>query len=528
MAGPLTAAVARFNTVPAVRGETVRELLETGVDHEPALLSPGGFVVSHAALRFQVERLAGQLRSVGIRRGDRVGIVLPNGPDAALVLLAVASCATAAPLNPALKQGELRSRLDAMGAKAIIAGTSVLAGSRSEAGRGLLQLGLAGRPGDLRLMGPMPAPAADPEFARPDEDAVLLPTSGTTSEPKLVPLTQRNLVASVSNIIESLRLTPDDRCLNVMPLFHIHGLVAALLSPLAAGGSVVCTPGFGALRFFSWLDEFSPTWYTAVPAMHQMVRSRASRHRDIIARSRLRLVRSCSAVLSPGLMRAIEDLFDVPMIEAYGMTEAAHQVASNPLPPGRRKPGSVGRGTGTEIAVVDDRWERIGAGASGEIVIRGLNVTLGYERSPAANAASFRDGWFRTGDQGFLDDDAYLHLTGRIREIINRGGEKVSPYEVEEVLLLHPAVAQGVAFAVPHPVLQEEVAAAVVLEEGASAGERELREHVASHLAAFKVPRIILILDELPRGPTGKLQRLDLARRLGLVGGQARQSTQVA
>lgn len=493
----------------------MREFLEAGGGREPALLTPDGLVLSRAALRDQVDRLAAQLGSLDIRPGDRVGVLMPGGPEAAIVLLAVASCATAVPLRLASTVGEIRSHLRGARAKAAIADAESAARLCSAADQDLLELCVEGQAGQVALARTGSRPAVDPEFARRDDDAVILPTSGTTSEPKFVPLTQGNLAASVSNIVATLRLTPQDRCLNVMPLFHVHGLVAGLLSPLAAGGSVVCTPGFQPFRFFSWLSELRPSWYTAVPAVHQAIRHRAGR-RDLSARGRLRFMRSSSAVLPPRLMRGMEDLFDAPMVEAYGMTEAAHQVASNPLPPDARKPGSVGRETGTEIAVVDDRWEWLMAGVCGEVVIRGPSVTRGYEGDPTANAAAFKDGWFRTGDLGFLDDEDYLHLTGRTKEIINRGGEKVSPHEVEAVLLQHPAVAESVAFPVPHPLLGEEVGAAVVLEEGAATGERELREHAAGHLAAFKVPRSILILEELPRGPTGKLQRLGLAWRLGL------------
>jgi oxalate---CoA ligase len=331
-----------------------------------------------------------------------------------------------------------------------------------------------------------------------------------------VPLSQRNLVTSAGNIRESLALTPEDRCLNVMPLFHIHGLLAALLASFNAGASVVTSPGFDAFKFFAWLEETQPTWYTAVPTMHQMVLSRAGRQQEIVKNSKLRFVRSSSASLPPTVMAELEQTFGVPVIEAYGMTEASHQMATNPLPPSDRKPGSVGRGAGVEVAIMDDDGNLLEKGATGEVVIKGGNVTAGYENNPSANESSFTKGWFRTGDQGYLDDDGYLFLTGRLKEIINRGGEKVSPREVDEVLLQHPAVAQAVAFGMPHERLGEEVAAAVVLNEGASADEKELREHAAKHLADFKLPKTILILEDIPKGATGKVQRIGLAEKLGL------------
>ena len=344
----------------------------------------------------------------------------------------------------------------------------------------------------------------------------MLHTSGTTSRPKLVSLTQLNLTTSAGNIAESLELTGADRCLNVMPLFHIHALMAAVLASLAAGGAVACTPGFDAFKFFDWLDDLQPSWYTAVPTMHQLILQRARGRSDVIERNPLRFLRSSSAALPPSVMEQLERAFGAPLVEAYGMTEASHQMTCNPLPPAARKPGSVGRGTGVEVAVMDEGGGLLPGGETGEVVIRSGSVTRGYENNPEANAAAFTDGWFRTGDQGYLDRDGYLFLTGRLKEIINRGGEKVSPREVDEVLLRHPAVEQAVTFAVPHQRLGEEVAAAVVLAGGETAGERELREHAARHLAGFKVPRTIVFVDEIPKGPTGKLQRIGLAQQLGL------------
>jgi acyl-CoA synthetase (AMP-forming)/AMP-acid ligase II len=289
-----------------------------------------------------------------------------------------------------------------------------------------------------------------------------------------------------------------------------------LLSSIFAGASVFCPPGFNALKFFAWLDESEASWYTAVPTMHQAVLARAKRNREVLARRRLRLIRSSSASLPPRVMRDLEMTFGCPVIESYGMTEASHQMASNPLPPAARKPGTVGRAAGPEVAIMGTDGRLLAPGTAGEIVIRGENVTVGYASNPAANAEAFRAGWFRTGDLGLLDSEGYLTIEGRLKEIINRGGEKIAPREVDEALLDHPAVAQAVTFALPHEKLGEEVAAAVVLRDGRSATEAELREFVASKLADFKVPRRIIFLAEIPKGPTGKQQRLGLARRLGL------------
>mgnify|MGYP003119745396 FL=1 len=301
-----------------------------------------------------------------------------------------------------------------------------------------------------------------------------------------------------------------------MPLFHIHGLIAAVLSSLSAGASIFCSPGFNALRFFSWMDEAHPTWYTAVPTMHQAILSRAARNPDSIKTSPLRFIRSSSASLPPQVMAALEETFDAPVIEAYGMTEAAHQMAANPLPPKARKPGSVGQQAGPEVSIMSLDGKLLTTGETGEVVIRGENVFGGYRNNPTANAEAFTDGWFRTGDQGVLDDEGYLRITGRLKEIINRGGEKVSPREVDEVLMDHPAVGQAVTFALPHDKLGEEVAAAIVLREGGIATEPQIREFAANRLADFKVPKKIVFLDEIPKGATGKLQRIGLADKLGL------------
>jgi acyl-CoA synthetase (AMP-forming)/AMP-acid ligase II len=498
---------------------TIPELLAAGPDNAVALLTPDGPSLTFAELRRQVETLAGQLAASGIVPNDRVAYVLPNGPAAAIVFLAATSCATAAPLNAAYREEEFRFYLDDLHAKALVTFPDDAQGAHAAAPVDAVRLALTGEPGSYSLTRDgrpvTPTPVTPPS---PDDIALVLHTSGTTARPKIVPLSQRNLTVSAGNIVRSLALTDADRVLNVMPLFHIHGLMAALLASLSVGASVVATPGFDAFKFFAWIDETKPTWYTAVPTMHQLVLSRASRQADVIARNPLRFVRSSSAALPPVVMEELEQVFNAPVIEAYGMTEASHQMATNPLPPGARKPGSVGRGADVEVGIMDDDGNLQRAGALGEIVIKGGNVTSGYENNPTANASSYTNGWFRTGDQGYLDDDGYLFLTGRLKEIINRGGEKISPREIDEVLLEHPAVAQATAFAMPHERLGEEVAAAVVLKEGATAEEKELRDYAAQHLADFKVPRTIKILADIPKGPTGKIQRIGLAEKLGLTG----------
>jgi acyl-CoA synthetase (AMP-forming)/AMP-acid ligase II len=503
---------------------TVRSLLDVGEDDAPAVGAPGRPYLDYAGLRRHVDRTVQALNALGLGRGDRVAIVLDNGPEMASAFLAIANAATTAPLNPAYRKKEYDFYLGDLGAKALV----VAERSESEAidsarslGAAVIRLRVpdAAPAGVFELVaeaGPEPGSAARPGPAEPDDVALVLHTSGTTSRPKLVPLLHRNLCASAHNIRTTLCLTPADRCLNVMPLFHIHGLMAPVLSSLSTGACVVCTPGFNALKFFSWLDEAEPTWYSAVPTMHQAVLARAQRNRESVEQARLRFIRSSSSSLPPQVLAELERTFGSPVVEAYAMTEASHQMTCNQLPPGVRKPGTVGCAAGPEVAVMDEAGNLLGVGETGEIVIRGPNVTPGYENNPDANAKAFTNGWFRTGDEGVMDEDGYVTLTGRLKEIINRGGEKISPKEVDEVFMDHPAVQQVCTFAVPHDKLGEEVAAAVVLREGAAATSAELRDFVAERLADFKVPRTVLLMDEIPKGPTGKLRRIGLAEQLGI------------
>jgi acyl-CoA synthetase (AMP-forming)/AMP-acid ligase II len=505
------------------QSSTIAKLLAARSGPSEAISGLDAAPLTYAALLGQVEQTAESLNRFGVGRNDRVAIVLPNGPEMATTFLATSSCATAAPLNPAYRADEFEFYLSDLDAKALI----VERGSQSPAvavaekldiglleltptpdrGAGTFSLAVA-RPvrGDRPLTG----------FAEPDDIALILHTSGTTSRPKIVPLSQTNVTASARNIRTTLNLEPGDRGLVVMPLFHIHGLMAALLAPLSAGSHVFCTPGFHALKFFGWMAQARPNWYTAVPTMHQTVLGRASQHRQLIADVPLRFIRSSSASMPPQVLHELESTFGAPLVEAYGMSEAAHQMASNPLPPGPRIPGTVGVAAGPEIAIMDEQGQLLEPGQTGEIVIRGENVMRGYDKNPSANATAFTNGWFRTGDQGQMSAEGYVTITGRLKEIINRGGEKISPREIDEVLMDHPAIQQVVTFAVPHPKLGEDVGAAVVLREGASLSEKEVREFAANRLADFKVPRKVLFLAEIPKGATGKLQRIGLAAKLGL------------
>jgi oxalate---CoA ligase len=502
---------------------TISQLMDAGAADSPALSTPGGAPLTYRALRALVSDTIGALATQGIGVNDRVAIVLDNGPEMAAAFLSIAAGATAAPLNPAYRAEEFEFYLTDLRARLVVVPQGKLSPAvdvatrlgvpiarlvtEPERGAGWFRLDLPAASGVDRV----------PERAAlPDDIALILHTSGTTSRPKIVPLSHRNVCTSARNVRDSLALTNEDVGLCIMPLFHIHGLIAALLAPLSVGGAVCCTPGFNALKFFSWLAEVRPSWYTAVPTMHQTILARSSKNPDIVATNQLRFIRSSSSALPPTVISDLERVFGAPVIEAYGMTEAAHQMASNPLPPSARKPGTVGRAAGPEVRVIDERGNTAPPGQRGEIVIRGPNVMGEYENNPKANSDAFIEGWFRTGDQGVMDEYGYLSITGRLKEIINRGGEKISPREVDEIIMEHPAVHQCVTFAVPHDMLGEDVAAAVVLREGAHADDRELRQFAALRMADFKVPRKILILKEIPVGATGKLQRIGLAQKLGL------------
>jgi acyl-CoA synthetase (AMP-forming)/AMP-acid ligase II len=505
------------------RQSTIRALLDAGAETATALHEPGGKPLSYGALRAHVERTVARLNALGIGRGDRVAIVLPNGPEMASSYVAVAAACASCPLNPAYRADEFEFYLSDLKAKALLVehgSVSPVVEVARKLGVRVLELSATGEGAGAFVIAPADddasAPTADSGLARPDDIALILHTSGTTSRPKIVPLTQSNVCASAYSIATTLRLTPADRALNIMPLFHIHGLMAGVLAPLAAGSTIYCTPGFNALKFFSWMAECRPTWVTAVPTMHQTILGRAAQSKDVIAANPLRFLRSSSSSMPPQVIAELEAVFNAPLIESYGMTEASHQMASNPLPPAERKPGTVGRAAGPEVAIMDEAGTLLPAGATGEIVIRGPSVTLGYENNPKANAEAFTNGWFRTGDQGSIDVDGYLSITGRLKEIINRGGEKISPREVDEVLMDHPAVAQVVTFAIPHAKLGEDVGAVIVLRQGKRATDRELREFAGKRLADYKVPRKILFMDEIPKGATGKLQRIGLAQKLGL------------
>jgi acyl-CoA synthetase (AMP-forming)/AMP-acid ligase II/acyl carrier protein len=479
-----------------------------------AILAPGRLPTTYNALWLQTRDVVRGLRSLGVGRTDRVAVVLPDGPEAAVAMVAVAAGAVCVPLNPGFTYDEYQRYFGELHLAVLLTHAHSNSASRRAAHTlGIPVIEVVTRPHDgagaFSIVGQVPQLAADDEFASGADDAFMLLTSGSTSRPKIVPLTHASVCLSACNVGTALELGSRDRLLSVLPLFHGHGLISGLLAALAAGSSVVCTPGFDARAFFGWLTEFRPTWYTAVPGIHQAILREADPHKEAARRSSLRLVRSASTSLAHDVFGGLEALFGVPVIDTYGMTEAATQIAANPLQ--RQKPGSVGRPAGPEISILDSEGRRLPSGKRGEIALRGPTITRGYDNDAVATASAFRDNWFRTGDLGYLDADGYLFIVGRIKEIIHKGGQKVAPAEVEGALLSHPDVIDAAVFPVPHGRLGADVAAAVVLRQDAKVSAQRLRDFARERLAAFKVPGLIRIVPEIPKGGGGKIKRGELA-----------------
>ena len=493
-------------------GVTLGELV-AGAAGRTAITDPhGARRLSYAQLDGVAERIGRRLAGASVSPGDTVALVAGNGPDLVSTFLGVLRAGAAvAPLNPAYTRQELERYLDDLRPAAMltIGDVGAAAGEAARAA-GVPMWSVAGPAPEAIDVGAPGRPAAALPAPDPDAAALVLHTSGTTGRPKGVYLRHRNLAASVQTIADSYALGEEDVSYCVMPLFHIHGLVASTFAALARGGTVVIPSRFSASAFWADVARRRVTWFSAVPTIHRTLLLRADEATEDAAHT-LRFARSSSSTLAPTLWRGFENRFGVPLVEAYGMTEASHQMASNPLPPRDRRPGTVGIATGIELAVLDDEWRPLGAGAPGEVAVRGASVVDEYRGNPEATAAAFRDGWFRTGDRGVLGDDGYLSLHGRIKELINRGGEKISPHEVEDALLSHPGVREAVAFAVSDEKYGEEVAALVV---PAGADQRDasgLQAHCAERLATFKVPKRIEFVDAIPKGPTGKVQRNQMA-----------------
>jgi oxalate---CoA ligase len=509
---------------PSLAELTLFDVLRAQAQRAPhafALLAPGRRPLTYAALLAQLQHTVAQLLVFGVGRGDRVAVVVNNGPEQATALLGTASGAVCAPLSPGFTAAEFSSYLARLGPRALIVDTGQDTAVAAARALGITVLELVpssnAPAGTFTLQGPLRPLSGQGGGAQPEDAALLLHTSGTTAQPKLVPLSHRHLLLSTANLQPVLRLSAADRNLNVLPFYHIHGFMSGLLLPLSRGASVVCTPGFSAGHFLGWLAEYQPTWYSVSPALHQAILALATEKPAAVPLASLRFVRSGSAPLPLAVIQALENTLHVPVIEGYGMTEV-NPISSNPRPPQVRKQGSVGLPAGPEVRIMAP----VGAsllppGAVGEVVVRGPTVIAGYAGDPLANVESFTGDWLRTGDQGYLDEDGYLFITGRLKEVINRGGDKISPGEVEAALLAHPAVAEAVVFALPDARLGEAVGAAVVLwPEHAAPDEPALRQFAAERLAEFKVPRRIVSVEALPKGPTGKVLRVGLADRLNI------------
>jgi oxalate---CoA ligase len=522
--------------------KNLSELLTRHVEERPERTavgtSDGGIVISYSQLDALVRSAMAQLSWLGLSRGATIGLVSDNTIEFVVGLLAVVSSgARVAPLNPALTSSELSRRLSELSAYAVLAPEHLVsklefADAIAGSAAWIMSIEISGGAYEVRIAnrsGRRPASGLGAEtntLINDDDVALVMFTAGTTSAPKVVPLTHRNLVASVHSISSGYDLSPQDATLIVMPLFHGHGLVAGLLATLASGGSAYLpsTGGFSAHLFWGDVVRLGVTWYTAVPTIHRILVNRASKDYPSSAQTKLRFIRSCSAPLDEELAAAITATFRAPLISAYGMTEASHQVSSNPLPVhGPDKTSSVGLPTGVEIQIVADDGRDVATGSVGEILVRGATVTGGYLNNPQANSASFVDGWFRSGDLGSVDANGYLYVRGRLKEIINRGGEKISPGEIDAVLLSNPKVLEAASFGESDAIYGENVQAAVILRPGMEATEGELKDYCRTRLSAFEVPERIYIVADFPRTAKGSTDRHALAVQFAAGGGSERQ-----
>jgi acyl-CoA synthetase (AMP-forming)/AMP-acid ligase II len=490
----------------------ISSILQNHPEDRAAIIVPDGPTVTYGHLKREVDRVAGLLAGAGVEPGRPVSIVLGNDVEFMTTFLAVAQAgAVAAPLNPAYTAAEFEFFMQDADSQLALLPPSQHASREAANKLGIktADAWLDGTTVKISVAGTELTATGTPTPPRADATALFLHTSGTTSRPKGVPLTHGNLLASLRNISETYRLDESDVAMVVMPLFHVHGLIGVALSTLFSGGTIVLPPRFSASTFWPTQRQTGATWYSGVPTIHKILLDKADA--DGAPEKSFRFIRSCSAPMSPVAIAAVEARFGAPFLEAYGMTEASHQMSSNPLPPGDRRPGTVGAGTGVGVSIRDESGNAVPAGQQGEVCVSGPNVTHGYANNPEANATAFWGEWFRTGDQGVLAPDGYLTLTGRLKELINRAGEKISPLEVDEALLGHPAVAEAVSFAVPDPMYGECVHAAVVL--SGEATEDEIKAFCAQKLASFKVPDSIYIAEELPRTATGKIQRRHVAAK---------------
>ena len=496
----------------------VKNIFENADDNKIAITSENKSQINYKNLKIFIDNISKQLSGNGITNKDRAAIVLPNGPTMATSFLGISSYMSAAPLNPSYKSEEYEFYLKDLNPKILIVEKNSKNPSIEIAKK--LNIEIC----ELKIHKDQPEGLFNlfenkSDYSLPDEndEALVLHTSGTTSRPKIVPLSNNNIYSSSENISKSLDLTDKDHCLNIMPLFHIHGLIAVLATSMKVGASICASSGFNALKFLDLAKSEKITWYSGVPTMHQAILLRANKSGDVAKKLNLRLIRSSSASLPPAVFKNLNEVFNCPVIEAYGMTEATHQMTSNPLPPKQQKAGFVGIPAGPEVCIMDDNGNILKQGNVGEICIKGDNVTLGYENNDDANKTSFTNGWFRTGDQGYFDNDGYLKISGRIKEIINKGGEKISPLEVDNVLMDHPSIDQAVCFGYEDKMLGENIASAIIIKDGMECSENDVLNYAEKKLAKFKIPKKIFFVDEIPKGATGKLQRNVLAKKFGLI-----------
>ena len=497
--------------------KTIRNMINQQNDDLIFLTSEKNEKLSYGEFKIFNEKISRQLAATNVKNSDRAAIVLPNGPLMASSFLSISSYMSAAPLNPSYKQEEFEFYLDDLKPKFLL----VEPNSKSLAVIAAKNLNIPVfemKISDNQPLGTFELFDKETDYKNPNDydEALVLHTSGTTSRPKIVPLSNLNIFTSAVNISKSLKLTADDHCLNIMPLFHIHGLIAVLSASAKVGASVCASNGFNALKFLDLAETQNITWYSGVPTMHQAILLRAQKNSDKAKKLNLRFIRSSSASLPPAIFEQLNDIFQTPVIEAYGMTEATHQMASNPLPPAIQKPGLVGMPAGPEICIMNDKNEKLQEGEIGEICIKGDNVTNGYENNPEANKQSFVNDWFRTGDEGFFDEDGYLKISGRLKEIINKGGEKISPLEVDNILMDFPPIDQALCFGYKDKMLGEDIAVAIKLKENKSCTEDDIKSYANEKLAKFKIPKKIFIVEDIPKGATGKLQRIGLAKKFGL------------
>jgi amino acid adenylation domain-containing protein len=484
---------------------------------------------TYLQLKNHTESIVINLQNLGYSSTDRIATLLHEGIEMALMFLAISHFATHIPMNPAYQKEEVISYLEILNCQTLIVdGNTDLETIKLAKQKGFKVLQLEFKV-NQKTIGfslkeeKIASSLINNNNTNTSNTVLILLTSGTTSQPKIVPLTHTNINTATKNICETLQLTSEDCTIAVMPFFHIHGL-STLFATILSGGSIICLPEFTTEYFALSFQEFQPTWYSASPTIHQVILDYLNNNPEIIKHSKLRFIRSASAPMSVKLIEALEKLLQIPFIESYGMTEASPQIASNRF--NHRKLGSVGQPINVEVGIISEDGHFFSEGETGEIVVRGENIINGYENNTLANEQSFIDGWFKTGDLGYLDEEGYLFITGRCKDIINHGGEKISPQEIETVLLNHPAVADVLCFPIPHPVLGENVGAVITLQSGFETADdffkRQLiqiiREFVAQKLTYFKVPQTILIVPNIPKSLNGKIKRNNLAEKYCLAG----------